>query len=222
MSIVITLDGPASAGKSSVGQAFAEKIGFLFIDTGTMYRAGAKKVLDDGVDLSDEKAVAKVYQDLNLRFETIDHKTRLFLDGKDVTDELRDPQISLVTSMVSAYPEVREVNKQLQRRIGEQQDTVMAGRDIGSEIFPDAKLKLFLTARPEIRAMRRFKQLQEKDPELTYIRVYTEMMQRDEQDSNREASPMRIAENAVVIDNSDHEVSDTIKEMEDHFRQAYS
>ncbi len=213
MSDVITLDGPASSGKSSVGFALAKKIGYKFIDTGAIYRAGCLQILQTGVDLTNEAALTKIFKNLKVEINEDQEKDRIFLDGQDVTDSLHDTEVTQIVSIVSAIGPVREASKTLQRQICLQQNTVMAGRDIGTEIFPEAKLKFFLTARPEVRAKRRFDQLKKKDPDITFVKVYTDMVQRDERDSTRETSPMRIPEDAIIIDNSDKTVDETVNQM---------
>ena len=146
MSNVITIDGPTSSGKSSVGFTFATKIGYKFIDTGAIYRVGSLKVLKEGINASDEEDVAKVFNDLNILFETIAGKPKILVDAIDITESLHNPEITVIVPIVAAYKKVRDSAKKIQRRVGEKENTVMVGRDIGSEIFPDSALKFFLTA----------------------------------------------------------------------------
>ena len=211
---IITIDGPTSSGKNSVGFLLAQKLGSKYIHTGMIYRAGAFKILQTGVSLDDKEKILDIYKNLDVRFE-MDEGWKMFLDGKDVTDSLHDPQISEVTSRSSAIPEVREIMKAFQRKLANG-GIVMGGRDIGSEIFPEAKHKFFLTASVEIRAKRRFEQLHKKDPAVKYEDVLASMVERDRRDSKREASPMRVPKDAVLIDNSNLTVEETVEEMLKH------
>lgn len=219
MAEIITLDGPASSGKSSVGFAFSQLIGYKFIDSGAIYRAGCLKILKEGIDLTNEAALVHVFNSLDLGIEPDLQKDRILLEGHDVTESLHDPEITKIVSAISAIPNVREAAKKLQRQIAQLQNTVMSGRAVGSEVFPDANLKFFLTARPEIRAKRRFEQLSKKDPETSFVNVYTDMVQRDERDSTRDAAPMIIPDDAIVIDNSDKTITQTVQEMLGYFQK---
>lgn len=212
MEEIITIDGPTSSGKNSVGFLLAKKLGYRYIDTGMIYRAGAFKMLKLGISLQDQEKILEVYKNLEVRFE-MDGGWKMFLDGEDVTQSLHDPQISEITSKVSATPEVREIMKAIQRKLANNGGVVMGGRDIGSEIFPEAKHKFFLTASVEVRAKRRFEQLKRQDPTIKYEDVLSSMMERDRRDSEREASPMRVPEGATVIDNSNLTVEQTVEEM---------
>lgn len=212
---IITIDGPTSSGKNSVGFLLAQKLGFSYIDTGMIYRAGAYLILKTGVSLDDKEKILDIYKNLNVRFET-DGRWKMFLDGEDVTYVLHDPQISDVTSKVSAIPQVRDVMKGIQRRLANTGGVVMGGRDIGSEIFPEARHKFFLTASVEVRAKRRFEQLRKKDPSIEFEDVLKDMMERDKRDSEREASPMRVPEGAIEIDNSNLTVEQTVEKMLKH------
>jgi len=209
---IVTIDGPTSSGKNSVGFLLAQKIGYQYIDTGMIYRAGCLKMLEQNISQDDFEKILEIYRNLNVRFE-INHTWKMFLDGEDVTDKLHTPQISKLVPIVSAIPEVREIMRGIQRKVGSQGKIVMGGRDIGSEIYPNAKYKFFLTATPEVRAQRRFKQLVQKDSTIKYEDVLKDMISRDEQDMNREASPLRVPQDAVVIDNSNLSIDKTVEEM---------
>lgn len=209
---IITIDGPTSSGKNSVGFLLSQKLGYKYIDTGMIYRAGAFKVLENKVSVEDLEKILEIYRNLDIRFEMNDH-WKMLLDGEDVTDKLHTPELSRLVPLVAAKPQVRQATKNIQRRIAQEGKVVMSGRDIGSEIFPDAKFKFFLTASTEVRAERRFKQLSKMDPLIKYEDVLEDMKERDEKDSTREASPMRIPQNAVVIDNSNLTVKETVEEI---------
>lgn len=221
MSNVITIDGPTSSGKSSVGFLFSQKIGFQFIDTGRIYRAGALYILRNNIDQEDEDAVARVFEDLKIEFRMVDGKVKNFLDGEDVTSEIHTAETTAVVPKIAAFAKARYFAKQLQKRIGSEKDTVMAGRDIGSEIFPDAKLKFFITADVKIRAQRRYDQIRKSNPEVKYEDVLNGMEVRDEKDSTRKASPMRVPEDAIVIDTSELSTEETVERMMDEFKRVF-
>lgn len=212
MDEIVTIDGPTSSGKNSVGFLLSKKLGYQYIDTGMIYRAGCLKMLKQNISSDDLEKILGIYRDLDVKFETNDH-WRMFLDKIDVTDSLHSPEISKLVPIISAKPEVREAMRAIQKRLGEKGKIVMGGRDIGSEIYPQAKHKFFLTATPEIRAQRRFKQLVQKDPSIKYEDVLTDMKDRDQQDMSRDASPLRVPKDALTIDNSNLTIEQTVAEM---------
>jgi CMP/dCMP kinase len=221
VSNVITIDGPTSSGKSSVGLLFSQKIGYQFIDTGRIYRAGALYILRHGVPIENEDRVADVFKNLNIKFEMVGEKQKLYLDDEDVTPYLHSPEITSIVPVVAAHAKAREYAKALQRKIGGLKDTVMVGRDIGSEIFPDAKLKFFLTASPEVRAERRLKQVQKVNPEITKDEVLEDMLKRDEVDSTREASPFRKPADAVIVDTTYLTTEESVNKMLELYNQVF-
>lgn len=221
MSNVITIDGPTSSGKSSVGFLFSQKIGYQFIDTGRIYRAGALFILQNGIPMDDEESVARVFEDLKIEFRMVDGKVRNFLDGVDVTVDIHTAETTAVVPRIAAFAKARYFAKQLQKKIGSKEDTVMAGRDIGSEIFPDSKLKFFITADVEIRAQRRFDQIKKSNSEVKYEDVLKGMEVRDEKDSTREASPMRIPSDAIVIDTSNLSTEETVERMMAEYQRVF-
>jgi len=209
---IITIDGPTSSGKNSVGFLLAQKLGYQYIDSGMIYRAGCFKLLKLGISIDEKEKILEVYQNLDIRF-AMNGGWKMFLEGEDVTDSLHTPEISDLTSQVSAIQDVRKIMKGIQRRLATDGRVVMSGRDIGSEIFPDGSYKFFLTANVEVRAERRFKQLVKKDPSIRYEDVLKDMIERDKRDTEREASPMRVPKDGVVIDNSNLSVEQTVDEM---------
>ncbi len=213
VSNVITIDGPTSSGKSSVGFLFSQNIGYQFIDTGRIYRAGALFILQNNIPMDDEESVARVFEDLKIEFRMVDGKVRNFLDGKDVTVDIHTAETTAVVPKIAAFAKARYFAKQLQRKIGSERNTVMAGRDIGSEIFPESKLKFFITADVKIRAQRRYDQIKKSNPEVSFEDVLRGMEVRDEKDSTRKASPMRVPEDAIVIDTSDLTTEETVAQM---------
>ncbi len=212
MEEIVTIDGPTSSGKNSVGFLLAQKLGYQYIDTGMIYRAGCLKMIKQNVSPDNLEKILEIYRNLDVRFETNDH-WKMFLDGEDVTDLLHTPEISKLVPVVSAIPEVREIMRGIQKRLGANGKIVMGGRDIGSEIYPNAKYKFFLTASTEIRAQRRYKQLVAKDPLIKYEEVLKDMEQRDQQDITREASPLRVPKDAITIDNSEMSIEQTVEEI---------
>ncbi len=215
---VITIDGPTSSGKNSVGFLLAQKLGYQYIDSGSIYRAGCIFILRNNIPLENKEGLVEVYKNLQIEIKSNDHEPRFFANGEDVTNHLHDPEVTRIVPIVSAIKEVREATKVIQYNLVNSKSTVMTGRDIGSEIFPDAKHKFYLTAVVEKRAERRFKQLVEKDPSVKYEDVLKAMEERDRQDETREVSPLRIPEGGIVIDNSNLSVEQTVEEMLKHIR----
>ncbi len=216
MEEIITIDGPTSSGKNSVGFLLAQKLGYQYIDTGMIYRVGTYLVLKKNLKLDDVLGITEVFKNLNLEIKSSNGSLRIFNEDVDLTDVLHSYEVTNDVSAVSAIREVRHITKIIQRELGQLKNTVMTGRDIGSEIFPNAKHKFYLTASIEIRAKRRFNQLAEKDPAIKYEMVLKDMKDRDQSDTTRKASPLRIPKGAVVIDNSDLNVEQTVKEMLRH------
>lgn len=210
---VITIDGPTSSGKNSVGFLLAEKLGYQYIDSGSIYRAGTILILRRNISLDNLEKIVEVFKNLQIEVKQNNGEQRFFANGEDITDHLHDPAVTRLVAKVAAIKEVREATKPIQYRLVSSKNTVMTGRDIGSEIFPDAKNKFYLTASVEIRARRRFKQLVEKNPALKYEDILESMKQRDEKDMTREVSPLRIPKDAIAVDNSDLNVEQTVEEM---------
>lgn len=212
---VITIDGPTSSGKNSVGFLLAQKLGYKYIDSGSIYRSGCIFILRNKISLNDLEKVVEVFKNLKIKVKQ-NGQPRFFAKGEDVTDNLHDPKVTAIVPAVSAIRQVREATKTIQYNLVNSNNTVMTGRDIGSEIFPNAKHKFYLTANQEVRARRRFKQLVEKDPAVTFEMVLEEMKERDRKDQAREVSPLRIPKNAIIIDNSNLTQEETVKEMLKH------
>lgn len=221
MSNVITIDGPTSSGKSSVGLLFAKKIGYQFVDTGAIYRAGSLYILKNGIPAENEERVAEVFSTIFVKFQTTEDAQKIFLNDEDVTDQLHNPEITSIVPVVAAHRKAREEAKRIQRKIGSLENTVMTGRDIGSEIFPESKLKFFLTASPEVRAERRFKQLIKVNPDLKLETVLSDTLKRDELDSTREASPFRKPEDAVTIDTTNMSTEKSVNKMIDEYKRVF-
>ncbi len=196
--INIAIDGYSSCGKSTLAKALAKDIGYVYVDSGAMYRCVTLFFLEQNIDLNDEASVAQALKSIEIDFE----EQEVFLNGKDVSERIRSMEISNAVSRVSANKEVRRAMVYLQQNIGKKQNLVMDGRDIGTTVFPDAQLKVFMTAHPMIRAQRRYKELLEKGQEVPLDDVMANLNMRDYEDTHREESPLVQAEDAIVLDNS--------------------
>ena len=208
----IAIDGPAGAGKSSIAKALARELGAMYLDTGAMYRAIGLYMLRLGV-AADPKAVAARVGEVDVQVRYVDGAQRIFLSGEDVSEAIREPEVSLAASQVSAVPEVRQRMVALQRKIAEGHSVVMDGRDIGTKVLPNATLKLYLTASAEVRARRRCLELEQKGMAEPYEQVLREMIERDYQDTHRAASPLARAEDAVLVDSSSLTLEQTVEHM---------
>ena len=196
---IIAIDGPAGAGKSTVAQAVADKLGYVYIDTGAMYRAIAYKVMQNQVSISNHPGIAAQARQTDLRFELIDHVQHIFADGEDVTQAIRTPEATRLSSPVSAISGVRKRLVELQRAMGSDGGVVMEGRDIGTVVFPNADVKIFLTASAGERARRRALELNEKGLEADVDQIAAEIRERDLRDSSRSHAPLRQASDAVLL-----------------------
>lgn len=205
--IVIAIDGFSSSGKSTMARGLAKRIGYIYVDSGAMYRAVTLFALRNNlIDISnnvDVEALLKYLPKISVSFSAPDANGRqhTLLNGEDVEDEIRGMEVSHSVSKVAEIPEVRHQLVKLQQRLGENKGIVMDGRDIGTTVFPDAELKVFVNATPEVRAMRRLKELQESDPDISYEHVLKNIQQRDHIDRTRAESPLRKAADAVELDN---------------------
>lgn len=198
----VAIDGPAGAGKSSVARAVADRLGFLYVDTGALYRAAALYAIRRGVAPGDAEQVLPLLTEMRPELCYKEGEQCVLLDGENVSALIRTEELSLGASAISAIPEVREFLFRLQRDIAEQNDVVMDGRDIGTVVLPDAEVKIFLTAEPEIRAKRRLLQLAEKGVRAGYDEVLADVKRRDWNDSHRAAAPLKMADGAVLLDSS--------------------
>lgn len=213
MSIInIAIDGPAGAGKSTVAKRIAEIMHLTYVDTGAMYRALGLKAVRNGIDPGDAEAVAPMLTDTTVTFIKINGEQHVVLDGEDVNEFIRTEEISHAASVISTLPEVRQKLVDLQREIARSTDTVMDGRDIGTVVLPNTPYKFYVTASAEVRAKRRFIEYQQKGilGDMTYEDVLNEVKARDERDMNREFSPLRPAENAVIIDTSEMSIDEAV------------
>lgn len=209
--IRIAIDGPGGAGKSSVAKKIAAELGIIYVDTGALYRTIGLYMLGKGISPSDTSSVVANLDKFTLELKFVDGKQIILLDGNDVGDSIRTPEVSMAASTVSAIKEVREFLLNTQRDIASKNSVIMDGRDIGTVILPDAEVKIFLTASPEARAQRRFNELKAKGIDTTYEQVYSEMAERDKNDSTRDIAPCVPALDAVLLDNSALDLEGTAK-----------
>ena len=198
----VAIDGPAGAGKSTIARAAAKKLGFIYVDTGALYRAVGVYSLRNGLDTENPETVEGTLPHIQVKLQFQDGVQHVLLNGEDVSEEIRTPQASMAASAVSAVPAVRRFLFDLKREIAAKNDCIMDGRDIGTVVLPQAEVKIFLTASPETRAMRRFKELQEKGAPDTYEAVLADLKQRDYNDSHRAVAPLKPAEDSVLVDTS--------------------
>ena len=209
--ISVAIDGPAGAGKSSISRIAAKKLGFIYVDTGALYRAvGLKFSLagaDTQLDCDIDGILAKTAVDIRFK----DGEQRVYLDGRDVSSEIRTPAASMMASAVSARPQVRAFLLEMQRKLARENNVVMDGRDIGTVVLPDAKVKIYLTASAEVRAERRLKELTEKGENVTFKEVYDDMVKRDFDDMHREIAPLKQAEDAVLADTTDCSLEESVE-----------
>ncbi len=200
----IAIDGPSGAGKSSLARKLAEEFSFIYVDTGAIYRTLALAAIRAGVDRKDEASLMELLPKLEITMAYNDSgEQRMYLDGEDVSEIIRTPEVSVGASDVSAHGRVREYLLEMQRRMARENDVIMDGRDIGTVILPDAQLKIFLTARSKARAERRMKELLARGTDATFEEVLKDIEYRDAQDSAREAAPLKMAEDAILVDTSD-------------------
>ena len=197
---IITIDGPVGSGKSTIGKLLAKKHGLVYLDTGAMYRVIALEARESGIDADDEAALAALCHEIKISFKQSEDQQLVFSSGRDVTDAIRTPEISMLASRISAVKSVRNALVTLQRQIGVQGGVVVDGRDAGTVIFPQASFKFYLDATVEIRAQRRYKEFIEKKINIDYNNLFLDIQKRDHDDSNRSISPLKPAPGAVIID----------------------
>ncbi len=219
--MIIAIDGPSGAGKSTIGKILAKKLGLTYLDTGAMYRAVGLAVLRANIDPADTKTIINLAKNLSIEFKDLGDELRIFLDGEDVSEQIRDESVSKMASIVSTIPEVRRILVELQRQIGmeSRNGCVLDGRDIGTVVFPDADFKFFLTAKPEARARRRYEENLKKGAQTSYEETLAEIQDRDLRDTSRLDSPLQIPENAFVIDTSEMDLEEVLSQLLDIISQ---
>lgn len=216
---IIAIDGFSSCGKSTVAKALAKKLNFVFVDSGAMYRAVTLYFLRNNIKLTDHQAIRDALEQIHIDFVPNPDQTQILLNEEDVSEEIRTMEVSENVSEVSAIKEVRHAMVALQQTLGQKRDMVMDGRDIGTTVFPEADLKIFMTANPNVRAERRFAELAAKGEKVTMEEVKANLLHRDHIDSTREESPLRQAEDAIVLDNSDLNQVQQLDFVVSHYEQ---
>ena len=211
--IRIAIDGPGGAGKSSIAKEVAKRLEIIYVDTGALYRTIGLYMVEHGIPTNDSLLVTNALGDINLELKYISGKQVILLDGVDVGDKIRAPEISMAASNVSAISGVRDYLLDTQRNLAATNSLIMDGRDIGTVILPNAEVKIFLTANPEARAKRRYNELIAKGKEVTYEQVYSDMVERDTQDSTRSIAPCVPADDAVIFDNSNYDFEGSVQEV---------
>lgn len=211
--LIIAIDGPSGVGKSSLGKELARRLGYLYIDSGAVYRAVGRKAIEGGVNLGDSESLARIAREADVKLEGDPDNLRIFLDGRDVTREVRLPDASHAASVVATVPEVREAVVEKLRQMSLGGGVVMDGRDIGTKVFPAAQVKLFLEATPDVRAYRRWIEDRERGRDVTIEQISAELEERDRRDRGRPATPLAKAEDAVLIDTSDMDFNRVVERV---------
>ena len=206
----IAIDGPAGAGKSTIAKAIAEKVGYIYVDTGAMYRAMALYFIRNGIEGTDIERIVSECPNIKVTLGYEDGRQQVFLNGENVTGSLRDEEVGKMASVTSAIPEVRAALLDLQRGLADSADVLMDGRDIGTHVLPDATLKIYLTASADVRAKRRYDELVEKGIDCDLDQIREDIIRRDRQDMTRKTAPLRQAEDAILVDSSEMSISEVI------------
>ena len=214
MSYKIAIDGPSSAGKSTLAKELAKTLGYVYIDTGAMYRALALYLLQNDIDFNDENEIKKHLSEINISLDYDDDNNLIvLLNGKNVSSDIRNQKVSNAASVSSQFKAVREKLVSLQRQLAEEKSCVMDGRDIASNVLPNANLKIFLTASDECRANRRYLEEKEKGIDTSYEKVLKELKERDDRDTHRENNPLKRVDDAIEIDNTNNSVDDILDDI---------
>ncbi len=199
----IAIDGPSGAGKSTLARKLAEKLGFIYVDTGALYRTVGLYIFRKGIEPTDVDAVAAVLPEINVMIRFINGEQHVYLNSEDVSKDIRLHEVSQYASLTSAIPAVRQFLFDTQRKLAAENDVIMDGRDIGTVVLPDADVKIFLTARAEVRAERRYRELLERGQQVNFEQILADVNRRDEQDMNRPVAPLKPAEDGVILDTSE-------------------
>lgn len=218
--IVVTIDGPAGAGKTTVSKQLAKRLGFRYVDTGALYRCVAYEAIAGNINPEDDQALEVLCSKIDLQLVLKEGTLRVVSGGKDISDKIRTPEISMMASAVSARPVVREFLLGFQKKLGLEKGVVFEGRDMGTVVFPDAEMKFYLDASPEVRAYRRYLEIKE-DSSITLEEVENDIRMRDSNDSSRELAPLKPASDAVKIDATPIQVEDVIEKMMLYIKRAF-
>ncbi len=211
----VAIDGPSGAGKSTIAKTVAKKLGYIYVDTGALYRAVGLYMLDHGADTNNPEQVIPLLNEVEVSLRFVDGEQRVFLNEQDVSQRIRENEVSMAASNVSRIPEVRAFLFDLQRDIAKKNNIIMDGRDIGTVVLPNADVKIFLTASPEERARRRYEELLQRGQQVPYETLLEEIKQRDYNDSHREIAPLKQAEDAILVDTTGNELETSISLLYD-------
>ena len=214
--VSIAIDGPGGAGKSTIAKALAKKLGYIYVDTGALYRAIGLYMLNSGTDTKDKSAVVPKLAEIDVELKYVDGSQKVILCGQDVSSDIRKPEVSMAASDVSAIGDVRSFLLDLQRDMARKNNVIMDGRDIGTVVLPNAQIKIFLTASAAERAMRRYKELVEKGVKVEYETVLKELNERDYQDSHREIAPLKPADDADLIDTTGNDLDQSVNMLAEY------
>ena len=215
MSVNIAIDGPAGAGKSTIAKKLAAELGYIYVDTGAMYRAMAYYFLQNHIASDDEKAIAEACPNVDVTIEYRDNEQQVLLNGENVNSVIRNEAVGNMASATSVYPVVRTKLVELQRQLAEKENVIMDGRDIGTVVLPNANVKIYLTASSKVRAQRRFEELQQKGIACNINDIEADIIDRDYRDMHRETSPLKQAEDAVLLDSSELDVDGVVRAMKE-------
>ena len=213
MGFNIAIDGPAGAGKSTIAKRVSRELGFIYVDTGAMYRAIAVYMLENNVDIHDSEAIKEACQEISVNIRYENGEQQVYLNGRNVTGLLRTEEVSLTASVTSANPHVRAALLDLQRELAANEDVLMDGRDIGTHVLPNAELKIYLTASVQTRAKRRFLEMQEKGEPCSLEEIAADIEERDARDMSREIAPLKKAEDAILVDSSDMTIDEVVEKI---------
>ena len=215
----IAIDGPAGAGKSTIAKKLAKDLGYIYVDTGAMYRAMAYYFLQNGISSEDEKAISEACPKVAVTIKYENGEQQVILNGENISGKIRTEEVGNMASATSVYPVVRTKLVELQRQLAAKENVIMDGRDIGTVVLPDANVKIFLTASSKVRAQRRFDELTAKGIQCDFDEIERDIIERDKRDMNRETSPLKQAEDAVLLDSSDLDIDGVVEKMKEIIRE---
>ena len=216
----IAIDGPAGAGKSTIAKKLAKELGYVYVDTGAMYRAMAYYFLTNDISSDDEAAIAKACENVNVSIAYKNDEQQVLLNGDNISDKIRNEEVGNMASATSVYPVVRTKLVELQRQLAQKENVIMDGRDIGTVVLPNANVKIYLTASSKVRAQRRFDELTEKGISCEFDEIEKDIIDRDYRDMHRETSPLKQADDAVLLDSSDMDIDAVVEKMKEIIREA--
>ena len=216
----IAIDGPAGAGKSTIAKKLAKELGYVYVDTGAMYRAMAYYFLTNNISSDDEAAIAKACDNVNVSIAYKNNEQQVLLNGENISDKIRNEEVGNMASATSVYPVVRTKLVELQRQLAQKENVIMDGRDIGTVVLPNANVKIYLTASSKVRAQRRFDELTEKGISCKFDEIEKDIIDRDYRDMHIETAPLKQADDAVLLDSSDMDIDAVIEKMKEIIREA--